>query len=218
MYFESRYEAGEQLAEVLFEHYRYEDCAVVALSDGGVLVGEPIARKLHSLLMMLVTETIEIPGERLNFGSVSQNGNFTYDSNLSSFEIDEYTNEFSGYLQEEKRKAFQKINRIVGDGGTMDINLLVNRNIILVSDGFDRNVSLEAALDFIKPAKIKKIIFATPVASVDVVNRLHILVDEMHILDVKPNYMGTDHYYDDNQIPSHEATIEKINQNVINWQ
>ena len=100
----------------------------------------------------------------------------------------------------------------------MDINLLVNRNIILVSDGFDRNVSLEAALDFIKPAKIKKIIFATPVASVDVVNRLHILVDEMHILDVKPNYMGTDHYYDDNQIPSHEATIEKINQNVINWQ
>lgn len=218
MYFESRYEAGEQLAEVLFEHYRYEDCAVVALSDGGVLVGEPIARKLHSLLMMLVTETIEIPGERLNFGSVSQNGNFTYDSNLSSFEIDEYTNEFSGYLQEEKRKAFQKINRIVGDGGTMDINLLVNRNIILVSDGFDRNVSLEAALDFIKPAKIKKIIFATPVASVDVVNRLHILVDEMHILDVKPNYMGTDHYYDDNQIPSHEATIDKINQNVINWQ
>lgn len=218
MYFESRYEAGEQLAEVLFEHYRYEDCAVVALSDGGVLVGEPIAQKLHSLLMMLVTETIEIPGERLNFGSVSQNGNFTYDSNLSSFEIDEYTNEFSGYLQEEKRKAFQKINRIVGDGGTIDINLLVNRNIILISDGYDRNVSLEAALDFIKPAKIKKIIFATPVASVDVVNRLHILVDEMHILDVKPNYMGTDHYYDDNQIPSHEATIEKINHNVMNWQ
>jgi len=46
---------------------------------------------------------------------------------------------------------------------------------------------------------------------------LHILADELHILDVKSNFMGTDHYYTQNVIPSHEDTIAKINQIVLNW-
>ena len=43
MYFESREEAGQRLAAKLADQYRYENCAVVALSDGAVLVGEQIA-------------------------------------------------------------------------------------------------------------------------------------------------------------------------------
>ena len=43
MYFESRSAAGQLLAAQLVEKYRYENCAVVALSEGGVLVGEQIA-------------------------------------------------------------------------------------------------------------------------------------------------------------------------------
>jgi predicted phosphoribosyltransferase len=37
MYFENREQAGQQLAVELLEKYRYENCAVVALSDGAVL-------------------------------------------------------------------------------------------------------------------------------------------------------------------------------------
>ncbi len=217
MYFENRFLAGEQLAQALFDKYRYEDCAVISLSDGGVLVGEPIAQLLHTFLMMLVTEKIDIPGESLNFGSVSQNGNFTYDSNLSRFEIDEYTNEFSGYLQEQKRIAFQKINRLIGDGGTIDLKMLNNRNIILVADSFDDSISIEAVLDFLRPVKVKKIIAASPVSNTNIVNKLHMLVDEIVILDVKANYLGVNHYYEDNQIPDHATTIAKINQNILKW-
>ena len=72
MYFESRAEAGEKLASELFEKYRFEDCAVVALNDGGILVGEPVAARLHSVLAMIVSEDIEIPGESLMIGGVSQ--------------------------------------------------------------------------------------------------------------------------------------------------
>jgi predicted phosphoribosyltransferase len=50
------------LAEKLLERYRYENCAVVALSDGGVVVGEEIAAQLHCALMMIVSESIDIPG------------------------------------------------------------------------------------------------------------------------------------------------------------
>ncbi|HEY0965613.1 MAG TPA: phosphoribosyltransferase family protein [Candidatus Saccharimonadales bacterium] len=217
MYFESRVQAGTVLAEQLFEKYRYENCAVVALSDGGVLVGEQIAEKLHCILTMLVIEDIEIPGESLSFGGVSQSGSFTYNSEFSSGEIDEYTSEFHGYLDEQKREKFQKINRLIGDGGVIDHDMLRDHTVILVSDGVDNGAAVDVALDFLKPIRIERLVVAAPVATVSAVDKLHVLADELHILDVKENFMGVDHYYEDNHVLSHEETIAKINEIVLNW-
>ena len=217
MYFKSRSEAGQQLAIQLLEKYRYENCAVVALSDGSVQVGEQIAAALHCILTMLIIEDIAIPGESMAFGAMSQSGNFTYSSNLSSGEAEEYTNEFHGYLEDAKREAFGRINRLLGDGGVIDHDLLRDHTIILVADGLDSVSVLDVALDFLKPIRVQKLIVAAPVADVKVVDKLHMYADELHILDVKANYMGTDHYYETNDIPSHEETVAKINQIVLNW-
>lgn len=217
MYFESREQAGQLLAAQLIDKYRYENCAVVALTDGAVLVGEQIAAALHCVLMMMLTEDIQVPGEDLSFGAVSQSGAFTYNGMFSTGEIEEYASEFHGYLDEQKREAFQRINRLLGDGGIMNNELLREHVVILVSDGLDNGASLDVAVDFMKPILIKRLVVATPTASVQAVDRLHILADELHILDVKDNFMGTDHYYNQNIIPSHEETIAKINQIVLNW-
>ena len=217
MYFESRIQAGALLAEKLMD-YRYENCAVIALGEGGVLVGEQIAVQLHCVLMMLLSEGIEVPGEGLNFGAVAQSGDFTYNSDFSDGEIDGYTSEFHSYLEEQKREAYQKLNRLIGDGGVIDKDLLRDRTIILVSDGFGNNLSaLDVALGFLKSIRIEKLVVAVPVWDVSAVDRLHITVDDLHILDVKGNYMGTDHYYEDNSLPSREETVEKINQVILNW-
>lgn len=218
MYFESRAHAGQVLAAQLLEKYRYEDCAIIALSDGGVVVGEQIATQLHCVLTMLVTETIEVPGESLSIGAVSQAGNFTYNSEFSSGEIDEYASEFHGYLDDQKRQAFSRINRLVGDGGVISRELLRERVIILVSDGFTDGAIISVALDYLKPIRIKKLVVAAPVATIPAVDQLHVAADELHILDVKENYMGTNHYYDNNDIPSREDSIAKINQMILNWQ
>jgi len=217
MYFESRGQAGRILADQLFEDYRYEDCAVVALGDGAVLVGEQIAAALHCVLTMLVTEEIEIPGENLSFGAVSQGGGFTYNAEFTQGQIDGYTSEFHGYLGEERRKAFQKINRLLGDGGTIDLELLRHHNVILVSDGLDSISELGVALDFLKPIETKKIIVASPIATIPVVDIVHVQADEVHILDVKANYLATDHYYEINDIPSHDDTVERISQIIMRW-
>lgn len=217
MYFNSRQQAGQMLAEKLVATYRYEDCAVIALSDGAVLVAEPIATALHSILTMLLVENIEVPGENLSFGGVSQSGGFTYNGMFSVGEIEQYTSEFHGYLEEQKRLAFQKINRLLGDGGLINNDMLRDRNIILVADGLTNAVSLEVAMDFLKPIRTKKIIVATPIASVQAVDKMHILADELQILDVRDNLMEINHYYEDNNIPSHEETVAKINQIVLNW-
>jgi putative phosphoribosyl transferase len=185
MYFESRAQAGLKLAEELVATYRYENCVVVALSDGAVQVGEQIAEALHCLLTMLLVEDIAIPGESLSFGGVSQTGTFTYNGEFSDGEIEEYTNEFHGYLEEQKREAFQKINRLIGDGGVIDHDMLRDHVVILVADGLDSGATLDVAIDFLKPIRIQRLIVATPVASVGAVDKLHMLADEQHILDVK---------------------------------
>ncbi len=217
MYFESRAQAGQLLAAQLLPAYRYENCAVVALSDGGVLVGEQIAAQLHCILTMLVTEVIEVPGESMNFGAVSQSGHFTYNSQFSSGEIDAYTSEFHGYLDDQKRQAFSRINQLIGDGGLISADMLREHVVILVADGLSDGALLAAALDFLKPIHVKKLIVAAPVATITAVDQLHVLADELHILDVKENFMGVDHYYTDNIVPSHEETIAKINQIILNW-
>lgn len=217
MYFESREQAGQILATELLEKYRYEDCAVVALSDGAVIVGEQIAKALHCILTMLLVEEIQVPGEGVSFGGVSQNGGFTYNGMFSAGEMEEYESEYHGYLEEQKREAFQKINRLLGDGGLINDEMLRDRVIVLVADGLDTGASLDVAVDFLKPIRIKRLVVATPVSTIQAVDKLHVLADELHILDVKANFLGIDHYYNQNDIPTHEDTIAKINQIVLNW-
>jgi predicted phosphoribosyltransferase len=218
MYFESRSAAGQLLAAQLVEKYRYENCAVVALSEGGVLVGEQIAAELHCILTMLVSEGIEVPGESLTMGAVSQAGNFTYNSEFSTGEIEEYASEFHGYLEDQKRQAFSRINRLLGDGGMISQDMLRERVVILVNDGFVDGAILAVALDYLKPVHILKLVVASPIATVPAIDQLHVAADELHVLDVKENFMGINHYFTDNTIPSREETIAKINQIVLNWQ
>lgn len=216
MYFENRAQAGQILADRLVDKYRYENCVIIALSDGAVIVGEQIAKSLHCSLALLLIENIEVPGENVSFGGVSQNGGFTYNGTFSVGEREEYESEYHGYLEEQKREAFQKINRLLGDGGLIDIDMLHDRVIILVADGLDTGISLDVAVDFLKPVRVKRLVAAVPVSSIQAVDKLHVLADELHVLDVKENFMGINHYYNQNDMLSHEETIAKINQIVSN--
>lgn len=205
------------LSAELYEKYRYANTVVVAITYGAVDVGEQIAADLHCALTMLVIEDIAIPGEDMSFGGVSQEGDFTYNGTLSSGEIDEYAGEFHGYLEEQKREAFQKINRLLGDGGVIDRDMLRDHVIILVSDGLDSGAALDVALDFLKPIRTQRLVVVAPFASVPAVDRLHVVADELHLLDVKENFMGVDHYYEQNDVPTHEEAVSKINNIVLNW-
>ena len=206
------------MAEELTGVYRFENCAVVALGEGSVLVGEQIAAQLHCILMMLMSEGIDVPGEGVSFGAVSQSGQFTYNSQFSEGEIAGYTSEFHGYLEEKKREASQKLNRLLGDGGVIDKELLRDHTVILVSDGLSDDLSvLDVALGFLKSIRIEKLVVATPLCTVAAVDRLHVAVDDMHILDVKANFMGVDHYYEDTYVPTREEVAEKINQIILRW-
>ncbi|TAH32362.1 hypothetical protein EYC58_03190 [Candidatus Saccharibacteria bacterium] len=216
MYFSSRIEAGYRLALEMLQ-YRYENTIVVALSDGAVQVGQQIAAHLHCALTMLLMEGIDIPGEGVTMGMLNQSGRFTYNGMLSAGEIEEYYSEFHGYLEDQKREKIAQINRLLGAGGIVDPAMLREHNVVVVSDGLSNGSSLDAAADFMKPLKIKRLIMVAPVAAVAAVDRMHILADEIHVLSVTDNFLDTNHYYDVNDLPSHEATVAALNEIVLNW-
>ena len=216
MYFASRIEAGYRLAMRLLD-YRYEDCIVVALNDGGVQVGQQIASALHCELTLMLIESIDVPGEGDIFGTLNQSGRFVYNGMFSVGEIEEYYSEFHGYLEDQKRVAMSKMNKLLGAGGLLDESRVRERVVIVVSDGFPNGASLDAVADFFKPIKIKKLVIAAPIASVEAVDRMHIVGDELHILGVTDNYFTTDHYYEVNDIPDREMTIATLNEIILNW-
>lgn len=217
MYFTDRAQAGHQLAELLAA-YRYENCVVVALSTDSVLVAEPIAEALHCIATLFPTEDILLPGEPDPLGSINQEGGFSYNQDLSSGQIEEYTSEFMGYIEGQKLTQFHKINQLLGEGGVVDKDLLRDHVIIVVSDGLKNGTPLDALADFLKPIRLLRMVVVAPLASVKAVDRMHVLADELHVLHVTDNYLDTSHYYDNNVLPSRKEAIAKINQIILNWQ
>lgn len=217
MYFASRVQAGRMLASQLVPKYRFENCAVIGIGDGGVVIGAQIAAQLHCVLTMLIVEEVFLPREPVAIGGVLQNGSFSFNNQYSQGELDEMTSEYHGLIEQEKFEKFHKINGLRGSGGVMTRDLLRGHNIILASDGFKDSFALDMALEFLKPIAVEGIIVASPVATVKAIDRMHITVDQINILSVVEDYMDTDHYYEKKDVPTHDVIMHTIDQIALMW-
>lgn len=217
MYFRDRREAGEKLAEELAE-YRYENTAVLALSEGAVLVGEPIAEKLHASLSLLMTEPIAVQdlGEE-SLGVIDQLGNFTHNKMIPAGLLEQTTAENRNAIEQAKSQKIFKMASSLTQSGVHDPSYFYGQNVILVSDGLKNGLSVDAAVNYLKPIKTGKLIAATPIASVQAVDILHISCDEIHVLSVLENYLDTNHYYENNQIGDSQRIMQAINDVVKKW-
>lgn len=206
------------LAAQMVPKYRYENCAIVALNDGGVMVGAQIAKQLHCVLTLLLSAEIKLPREPTALAGITPEGTFSYNHKYSNGEIDEMVGEYRGFIEQEKMQQIHQLNKLLGDSGVMNKELLRGNNVILVSDGFKDAFTLDLAYEFLKPIQTEKLIIAAPFASVDAVDKMHVMADEIFCLNVIAEYMDTDHYYDIQDVPSHEAIIETIEKIVLEWE
>lgn len=205
------------LAEQIVKKYAGEKCAVIGLSDGSVMVGAQIAIKLHAVLCMLLVQPIELPREGVPIGGISEDGSFAYNGLYSPGEIEELLAEYRGYIEEEKESRLSEIHRLLGAGGLIRKDLLEEKVVILVSDGLSSGFSLDVAAEFLKPVRIKKLVVATPLASVPAVDRMHVLADDIYCLTVVADYITTDHYYDTRDVPSHDMIVKTIEEIMQRW-
>ncbi len=216
MYFRNRAEAGQELANQLLK-YKDTLTTVVALSDGGVVVAIQIAAVLHAPLTMLLTEPIEVPGEKDPVAVIDQDGIFTYNHMYSAGQLEDFDMEYHHYIEQSKLEKLHKMHRMLGKDGLINRDLIRGHNIILVSDGFSTGFSLEAAVEYLKPVQVKKVIAATPLASIGAVDLMHIMTDEIRCLSVIDNFINTNHYFDDNRLPSHDTIVKTVSNIVAHW-
>ena len=205
------------LASQLVSKYRYENCAVIALSDGGAMVGAQIASQLHYILTMLLTAEIMLPREPNAIAGITSQGNVAFNQYYSKGEQDELMGDYFSYVEQEKFNKMHDMNRLLGTGGMIDKKLLRGNNIILASDGLRSGFALDLAAEFLKPVAYEKLIIVTPFASVQAVDRMHIMADEIICLNVLENYIDTDHYYDTQDVPDHEVVVKTIEDIVLHW-
>jgi len=218
MYFQSRVEAGQKLADLIAPKYQGQPCAVVGLSDGGVMVGAQIALRLGCVLTMLLSDTIELPRENTAIAGISQDGSVSYNSMFSPGQIEDFLSEYHGVIEQEKLEKLHEMHQLIGRGGLIRKDLMREHNVILVSDGLSNGFSLDIAAEFLKPIHMAKLIVATPLASVPAVDRMHVLADDIFCLSVVEEYISTDHYYDTQDVPPHELVVRTIEQVVAHWQ
>ncbi len=171
MYFNSRAQAGHLLADELMPKYRYQNCAVIALNDGGAVVGAQIAAMMHCVLTMLMTEPIHIPGEPMPIAMIDAEGGFTFNGGYSLGQLEEFEKEFAGAIEQEKLEKLHRMNQLVGANGIIDKDLLRGHNVILASDGINSGLSIDAVSLYLKSVKIENLIIATPFASVSAIDR-----------------------------------------------
>jgi putative phosphoribosyl transferase len=215
-YFPSRKAAGDLLADQLMK-YRYEDCAVIGLTDGAVVVGVEIAARLHCPLNMLLTDSIRLQGETDVLAEIDHLGDVTYSDAYSVGELEEMRSENFNYIEQQKLEKVFAMNRLLGQGGVIKADLLRGRNIVVVSDGLANGLSMRAAADYLKPIRIQRLIMVTPFASVTAVDQMHILADEIICLNVLEDIISINHYYDDNSLPPHEKVVEIIEDIILHW-
>ena len=217
MYFKNRTEAGQQLAKTLVK-YRYDNNIVMCLSPGAVLVGAEIAKDLHCVITLLLMRDINLPGQGgAVIGTLDQSGAFTYNDMFSAGEIEEYMSEYHSVVEASKIDKMHEINELLGEFGLVDRRILWDHNVIVVSDGLKSGISLEAASVFLKPVRTSRLIVVAPFASVPAVDRMHIIADEIHCLDVKQNMLDINHYYEDNTIPDNAGVHTLIDSVIHSW-
>jgi len=217
MYFASRMQAGRMLGAQLAKKYRYENCAVVALNDGGVMIGAQIASQLHCVLMMLLNSEIKLPMEPDAIAGITPSGAMAYNQRYSPGEIEELTGEYYGLIEQEKMTGMHEMNRLVGRNGVMQRDLLKGHNVIVVSDGLKTGFPLDLVAEYLKPIAIEKLIVATPLASLKAVDHMHIVADEILCLSVVEDFISTEHYYDTQDVPDHDTAIKTIEHIISEW-
>ena len=217
MYFHNRAEAGDRLADELMD-YRFENTAVLALSPGGVAVGEQIAKRLHCTLSLLLTARISAPGEdSLVLGTIDQTGTFTYNSMIPAGEMEEYLEDMRLYLEEQKLQQMYHMTTVIGEHGLADPAQLSGRNVIIATDGVKNGLSFDAALHFLSRIHVEKTIGAVPVGPAEVIERLHGLVDALHYLYIPENFFDVAHYYTDEPKIDPATVMDRINGVVSGW-
>lgn len=163
--FKNRVDAGQKLGKRL-KKLKLQKPVVIAIPNGGVVVGDQVAKLLKSPLDCLVVEKIYYPHEAsLGFGAVGPKVGF-YSAPLTDGlpeEILKTQTEQAVKKRKVREKKFLKVKKRIN---------LRGKTVIVVDDSLATGLSIMTATQWVLSQKPAKIIIAAPVVSGEAITLL----------------------------------------------
>jgi putative phosphoribosyl transferase len=181
--FQDRVDAGEKLVPGL-RKFQSEECVVMAIPRGGVVLGEVIAKELHCPLGLVLVRKIGHPNNpEYAVCAVSESGMKCSEEEKSGLEDDW----LKGKVEEERQEIKRRKEMYLGGRPMVDVS---GKTVILVDDGIATGLTYLMAVDELRSRKPKKIVAALPVMPAEFEPKLREVVDEIVCLKSDPNYLG----------------------------
>lgn len=152
-----RLHAGRLLAEKLTPLVKNEDCLVLAIPRGGVIVGAEIARILGFPLDVIISKKITPPDyPEYAIGAVTYDGVLYYGHDWERYSTDP---RFDEEINKKKAEVKRQIEAYRGHTN-YDFD---DKTVILVDDGIATGATVCAILEWLSQKKVKDVIMAIPV-------------------------------------------------------
>ena len=208
--FENRYDAGRQLATWLAE-YRNRSTVVLAIPNGGVLVGLGVALALNADFNIIISRKIPLPlSPEGGFGAVTDDGTTILNEemikrfNLSQQQIN--------YQVSMVRAAIRQRSLLYH--GKRPPLLLKDKTVIMVDDGLASGYTMMAAVESIRYRQPREIIVAVPVASAAALPKVEKLANRVVAC---VSGFGPEFYVSDFYRYWHEPSDEEVLQCFKEW-
>lgn len=190
--FESRYDAGRQLALKLGE-YRKQPVVVLAIPNGGLPVALQVALALGANLDLVISRKLPIPlRPEGGFGAVADDGTIMLNQEvLSKLDLSEKQ---INYQVSEVRNDIQKRSLLYR--GNRPLSVLSDKIAILIDDGLASGYTMLAAIESIRRRGPKQIVVAVPAASATAVKQVERVADRVVtvITAFSPRFYVSDFY------------------------
>lgn len=210
--FSDRKHAGISLAGRL-KNRHFHRPLVLAVPNGGVIVGAVIAEALEADLDVILSRKLRAPGQpELAIGAIAEGGQscFTHFAR----EVDGGT---ELYLANETRIQLAEIGRLRElFRGAQPPAEIRGRTVIVTDDGICTGATILAAVAAIKAQEPRELIVAVPVASVESTMALEGICracTELVCLYSPRSFWSIDQYYDDFQPISDEQVARLLREN-----
>ncbi len=207
-YFHDREDAATQLFEAIpKDFFQSQEVVVVALSEGGVLVADPIANKLNASMEILLIESVIAPNNpELSIAKVSETQEIViHRALIEAFEISEtfVYNEAKRVYDEKILSHLYKYRK----GGALQS--VRDKAVLLVDECIETDFTMISAIKSMITKGAKNIYVATPVMDSFSYESLLQICDGIFCPYRIKDYISVEYYYEKLEKPEF-SELERI--------
>lgn len=191
MAFLDRKDAGQQLAKAL-EDYRQEDCIILGLPRGGVVVAAEIAKALDKPMDIMAVRKLGAPAHKeLAIGAVAPNNTLVLNRHLIR-SLDVSDEALQDLIKQETAELNRRLHFFRGNRPFPELQ---NQTVILIDDGLATGASAMAAIKASREMGARRIVLAVPVGARSTVMDLRREVDDLICLETPEFFDAVSRWY-----------------------